>query len=317
MQNAIPYVLYILGIYIIFYCIIVLIYSYFRYIKFKYISNKLYEESRKKSNETGLNICQLTGCVCNKVIEYSFEEFLDFLHNQVNRYGEIHILQLSDDNESFLNILENHIFSKYCIVIRGTAIVPATYADYIRIALYLSSSTDKIIFHTYNNKKSDSSEEIYKEYNRSLIELKKMEEFNNVTDVIAINYSPEFKDKKIIWRNYDNNILYMHGYENDSISMLVAIMYHYYTNNKAELINKLNVILTKFKESTKLSLYTFIETDIEKIVDNVISNSNIDKINTDDMISVENTWIYNMYSSSIWNLHEYMKKVIDSIENDN
>ena len=152
------------------------------------------------------------------------------------------------------------------------------------------------------------------DYVKVFLELKNMEEFNWIHDVITIPYSPELKNTKAIWKNSDTNTIYMHGYGNDPISMLAAIVYSINDDKSHNgIITKLNDIIYKFKENKKLSLYSFIENDMHLAIDSIISSYS-EEISEDVAESIEKTWMYNTYANSIWKFHEYTNSLMETAD---
>lgn len=301
---------------LIIYSIFAFIYSFIKYHIFINRTKRIYKESMDMSIKNNLSVCHINGTLCNQIRTLNFEEFVNFMEDQVKTYGVINLLS---SNDLFFNTLENHFISKYCIIIRGIAIIPTTYLDFIYISFYLNSS-DTINYYDNDGKKySDKSEELYKMYSETFIELSKMDEFKNISDVIAIKHSPEFKDKKLIWKNQDTNILYMHGYNNDPISMLAAIMFHY--NNAIEqkqISEDINRVINKLTKDTKKSFVMFVEDDVTDAINTVIDSSTaLNFVNSKDVKAVEDSWKYNMFASSIWNSHKYNIKLINTLHNKN
>ena len=294
-----------------------LIVSYLKYTKFIENTRKMYSESYDISNKSGLlDICQLNGCVCKQTLTCTYDDFVNHIESTVRRYGKIHVISMSKN--IFFNILENNLISSNYIIIRGVGLIPASFIDFFNIVSYIAK-TDNIVYHINNGKKySDSPDELYETYMNTLLELQKMEEFKDVKDVIAIKYSPEFGDRKLIWRNSDTNILYMHGYENDPISMLAAIMFHYKSKiSRKDIIRKINDIIDEFQEKTKLSFCMFVENNPDRIVDDIINASTTTNLNNNDIKSVEDSWTHSMFASSIWNYHKYTSKLMTSINSKN
>lgn len=288
------------------------------YYKLKCRTKYLYNASIDESEITTLSICSINGTVCNNLRIFTYNTFTDYIEAYKNRFGTIHLIT-TKDNDSFFNVLQNHLIDRYSIIIDKVGIIPATYIDYIKIMWYILYS-DNIILHVCNDKKQfGSPEELYEIHMDTMISLKEMNEFKDVKDIIHINYSTEFNDKKLIWRNNETNILYMHGYDNDPISMLAAIMYHYKSKYDQESIsNAINDIVSKFtRNGIERTLFTFMEKNPDKVIQNVISaSSSVTLVDIDSIKSVENTWIYNPLAGSIWETYNYRRDLSNKLNSE-
>ena len=143
-----------------------------------------------------------------------------------------------------------------------------------------------------------------------------MDEFKNVNDVIAIRYSSEFGDKKIIWKNPDTNILYMNGYENEPISMLVGIMFYFHNKTTPNDITRaINTTIDNFIINNKRTLCMFVENDIDKVIDTALAACQEGIIlNSDQTKEIESNWIYSPFCDSVWKYHNYINKIIDEVK---
>ena len=143
------------------YSFILFIGSIFKYLKFRNITNRIFEESNARSNNLNLESCQINGCLCKEIKICDSEEFIRFIDSYVGKHGIIHMLSV--ENDIFFNVLENHLLREYCIIIGGIAIMPKSYIDFINILMYLSFC-DNISYHINNNSKHSESWKIYINY---------------------------------------------------------------------------------------------------------------------------------------------------------
>ena len=312
----------VFGLYLLFITII----SYFNYQKL-IKTTKGYEELYYDNYpHYDTNLAMLSNMF------FESKEIMDFERFKYLCRKGIKLVSIGKEYDFFVNILEGHFISPKLIVIDGLACIPSSFIQYLYIISYLTSSDD-IEYHFVEGKYSDSSNDFYESYRKAMLYIMK-NEFPEIDDVIAIEYSAELGNEKAIWES--NNIIYMHGYNTSPIAILIACVYFSLKKEQKEdcksskkierkdIIQRLTGICKRV--SHEEDLYTFIEENPESIVNDVINSieSQIVDPKADYILpslvinynDIETKWMYSSFANSVWKYHEHMDTILSRLESE-